>query len=949
MKQSYTLNSMKKRTKSRKHKVLTRNGYVVSKLKLTAEEIEQIRKDLTVEPQTHPDYCQEAVPFKVFTESEKSICMPRYYGVAKFGQPLKTLSMDGVKVDMTFNGDLRDKQKPIINSCMKDIKNNGGGIISLYCGCGKTVLAIYLACQLKLKTLVVVHKTFLQDQWVERIEQFTNAKIGLIRQDKIDIEGKDIVIGMLQSISMKDYDASIFNEFGLVVYDECFPAKECVITENGPISIASLYQKWKSGEKLPLIRSYNEQRQRFEYRRMTYGWEKTATELVNVKFGKRAITCTPNHKFLTTTGYKEAINLTSNDTIICNYDTKYHSSIFTPNLNSDQLQVFLGSFLGKGSVTYAENTYKLRAYGTTKEYIDWKAHMFNSTCYGTDTFYMITTGFILDNKIGLNKNNCQDWVVEQLDARGIAVWLMDSIINTTDTTLVIGHLPNNNVTKELLVQKLTEFNITASLDQNTIIIERNFNQESLLYPYLHRSMRYKMISHDTEDIFRKHNRRLDWSDKKTRKLQHNISKQRETCDVYKWNHNFSHFGTAKVREVNKTIVTKSLEKVYDIEVEGNHNFIINSKNGNGPVVHNCHHVGSKVFSNALRKLGGKYTIGLSATPFRKDGLTKVINWYLGDIIYRLVRKGDKNVEIKMFNYESNDELFKVQMQNGKDPRTGKWKKMIGIAKMTTSLSKIKSRNEFIVSIINTLRKQYERRILILSGRRDHLDVLKAMVDEAIKQEEEEGLVDIGEYNTAFYRGGMKKFELQDSSEAEIIFATYSMAAEGLDIDRLNTLILATPKVDIEQSIGRVMRKPIKEGDIKPVIIDIVDQLEKFDKWGSSRRTYYSKKGYDIETYQAYNDRCVGIKDYLLRNGAISDNMADDEIRKQFLIHKYGQARYDLYEECGGFPDDDINKSTQTPALIDIMKIDNHANDTRKIVRIANDAPIDESEMAEPIF
>ena len=50
--------------------------------------------------------------------------------------------------------------------------------------------------------------------------QFSNAKVGIIQQDKVDIEGKDIVLGMLHSISMKDYDPSIFSSFGTVVVDE---------------------------------------------------------------------------------------------------------------------------------------------------------------------------------------------------------------------------------------------------------------------------------------------------------------------------------------------------------------------------------------------------------------------------------------------------------------------------------------------------------------------------------------------------------------------------------------------------------------------------------------------------------------------------------------------------------------------------------------------------------
>lgn len=83
-----------------------------------------------------------------------------------------------------------------------------------------TVLAIYLSHLIKLKTLIIVHQEFLQDQWIERFKMFTNAKIGTIRGSIIDIQDKDVVIGMLQSISQKEYEDDVFKEFGLVIYDE---------------------------------------------------------------------------------------------------------------------------------------------------------------------------------------------------------------------------------------------------------------------------------------------------------------------------------------------------------------------------------------------------------------------------------------------------------------------------------------------------------------------------------------------------------------------------------------------------------------------------------------------------------------------------------------------------------------------------------------------------------
>ena len=61
----------------------------------------------------------------------------------------------------------------------------------------------------------------------------------------------------------------------------------------------------------------------------------------------------------------------------------------------------------------------------------------------------------------------------------------------------------------------------------------------------------------------------------------------------------------------------------------------------------------------------------------------------------------------------------------------------------------------------------------------------------------------------YYIGGMKEEELKKSEYKKVIIATYAMAEEGLDIKTLTTLLMATPKVDVTQSIGRILRKKEK--------------------------------------------------------------------------------------------------------------------------------------------
>ena len=84
-----------------------------------------------------------------------------------------------------------------------------------------TVMGLNIISKLKKKTLIIVHKEFLLRQWIERIEQFLpEARVGRIQGEIVDIKDKDIVIGMLQSLSMKEYPNSIFKDFGLSIFDE---------------------------------------------------------------------------------------------------------------------------------------------------------------------------------------------------------------------------------------------------------------------------------------------------------------------------------------------------------------------------------------------------------------------------------------------------------------------------------------------------------------------------------------------------------------------------------------------------------------------------------------------------------------------------------------------------------------------------------------------------------
>lgn len=198
---------------------LGKKGYTIHKSEISVAEQESIRKALRVCPYV-PNSPVKGEEFEIYRESTSKMYIPRYFGIDYFGKPSRSKLPTPVSIHLPFAGDLRDYQKHIVGEYMKKAED-GGGLLEIPCGRGKTVMALKIISELGMKTLVIVHKSFLLNQWVERIEQFLpGARIGRIQGQTIDIEDKDIVLGMLQSLSMKDYPDKMFNSFGLTIVDE---------------------------------------------------------------------------------------------------------------------------------------------------------------------------------------------------------------------------------------------------------------------------------------------------------------------------------------------------------------------------------------------------------------------------------------------------------------------------------------------------------------------------------------------------------------------------------------------------------------------------------------------------------------------------------------------------------------------------------------------------------
>jgi superfamily II DNA or RNA helicase len=240
------------------------------------------------------------------------------------------------------------------------------------------------------------------------------------------------------------------------------------------------------------------------------------------------------------------------------------------------------------------------------------------------------------------------------------------------------------------------------------------------------------------------------------------------------------------------------------------------------IIDEVHHISSEVFSNSLFKIITKYMLGLSATMNRKDGTTHVFKMFLGEVVFKGKREEAMNVVVHAIKYETDDEEFnEVKLDYRGNP---------AYSSMISKLCEYNRRSEFILKVLSDmLENNPNQQVMILAHNKN---ILKYLHDAIIHR----NIATVG-----YYLGGMKDYALKETEGKKIVIATYAMAAEALDIKTLTTLIMATPKTDIEQSVGRILR----EKHSRPVVVDIIDSHDLFQNQWRKRKTFYKKENYKI--------------------------------------------------------------------------------------------------------
>ena len=240
-----------------------------------------------------------------------------------------------------------------------------------------------------------------------------------------------------------------------------------------------------------------------------------------------------------------------------------------------------------------------------------------------------------------------------------------------------------------------------------------------------------------------------------------------------------------------------------------------------------HHLGAEHFSSALARINCVHMLGLTATPKRIDGLSKVFTMHLGPIVYEILRR-PKDDAVRALCYR-----YTCQHSTYADVKTD-WQGKPITALMINQIAEYGPRTIELIKWIRPFMDEEGRRLLVLSDRREHLVAF------------EEGFRATGLDSIGYYVGGMKQKDLDTSAKCTVILGTFAMASEGMNIPALNTVLLATPKSSIEQSIGRILRLKPEERTVMPLIFDVLDTAFGTcnGQW-LKRRRFYKECGYVI--------------------------------------------------------------------------------------------------------
>ncbi len=245
----------------------------------------------------------------------------------------------------------------------------------------------------------------------------------------------------------------------------------------------------------------------------------------------------------------------------------------------------------------------------------------------------------------------------------------------------------------------------------------------------------------------------------------------------------------------------------------------------------CHHLGASYFCKALQRIQTRYMLGLSATPDREDGLSFVFESFLGEPVYKKTQRDpDREAVVRAVWFSSEDPAYaEVPLNPRGEPVT---------AKLLNQVAEYEPRNQRILALLHEYAADSRRFLLLLSDRISQLDWFYEQISTHPPHPP---------FKVGYYIGGMKQPVLdENAATCRILLATYQMASEAFSVKRLNTVILATPRKNVQQSTGRIFRERMDERKVPPHIVDIIDSHDCHKRRWYVRQKFYKECHYTME-------------------------------------------------------------------------------------------------------
>ena len=254
------------------------------------------------------------------------------------------------------------------------------------------------------------------------------------------------------------------------------------------------------------------------------------------------------------------------------------------------------------------------------------------------------------------------------------------------------------------------------------------------------------------------------------------------------------------KKIGKQITVSMVQSLYKIadEVSKHIGFLI---------VDECHRTPSRTFTEAISAFDSRYMLGLSATAFRRDNLTKLINWYIGDTAHRIDQKElTKSGAILPFKVK----FIRTQFDTDLDASEQ-------YSRVLSDLTKDPDRNRLVASEAAGQANNGGGIPLILSDRKAHCKVIADTLERG------HGIIPLVLTGDLSKKARESVVEKLNAGDCKALVATGQLIGEGFDLPALGSVILATPqkfKGRVIQSIGRGLRP--SPGQKMATIVDIVD-------------------------------------------------------------------------------------------------------------------------------